>query len=101
MLVCDLPCSGLGVMGRKTDIRYKMTEEKADDLATLQRQILSVVYDYVKPGGTLLYSTCTIHRKENEDNVEWFLQEHPKFPWRCKDRCFRGKLEVMDFFLQS
>ena len=53
VLVCDLPCSGLGVMGKKTDIRYKMTKEKAAELAKLQRQILSVVWDYVRPGGTL------------------------------------------------
>ncbi|MBQ6811614.1 MAG: 16S rRNA (cytosine(967)-C(5))-methyltransferase RsmB, partial [Agathobacter sp.] len=72
VLICDLPCSGLGVMGKKTDIRYKMTPEKQKDLVELQRSILLVVYDYVKPGGTLVYSTCTIHKQENEGNVEWF-----------------------------
>ena len=99
VLVCDLPCSGLGVMGKKTDIRYKMTKEKAAELAKLQRQILSVVWDYVRPGGTLVYSTCTIHRSENEDNTAWFLKEHPEFfPWNSRDRFSREKPEVTDFF---
>ena len=49
------------------------------DLVELQRKILSVVKDYVKPDGKLLYSTCTIHREENEGNVEWFLKEYPEF----------------------
>ena len=79
ILVCDLPCSGLGVMGKKTDIRYKMTKEKTQELAALQRQILTAVWDYVRPGGTLLYSTCTINRAENEENISWFLQKHPEF----------------------
>lgn len=79
VLICDLPCSGLGVMGRKTDIRYKMTPEKARELAKLQRQILSVVHKYVKPEGTLVYSTCTIHEEENEKNVKWFLENYPEF----------------------
>lgn len=79
VLVCDLPCSGLGVMGRKTDIRHKMTEEKAHELAKLQRTILDTVCAYVKPQGTLIYSTCTVRKEENEDNVAWFVEEHPEF----------------------
>lgn len=99
VLVCDLPCSGLGVMGRKTDIRYKMTQQKAEDLAALQRQILSVVYDYVKPGGTLIYSTCTIEHRENEDNVAWFLQEHPDFSLELQRQMFPGEVGSDGFFL--
>ena len=79
VLVCDLPCSGLGVIGRKSDIRYKMTAEKAHDLALLQQQMLDTVCAYVKCGGKLIYSTCTIHKEENEDNVAAFLKKHPKF----------------------
>lgn len=79
ILMCDLPCSGLGVMGRKTDIRCKMTLEKADEVAKLQRKILGTVCAYVKPGGTMIYSTCTVRRAENEENVAWFLGEHPEF----------------------
>ena len=79
ILICDLPCSGLGVIGRKSDIRYKMTAEKAHDLAVLQQEMLDTVWKYVKRGGKLIYSTCTIHKEENEDNVVAFLQKHPQF----------------------
>ena len=99
VLVCDLPCSGLGVMGKKTDIRYKMTKEKAAELANLQRQILSVVWDYVRPGGTLVYSTCTIHRSENEDNTAWFLKEHPEFSLEFQRQIFPGEAGSDGFFL--
>ena len=79
VVLADLPCSGLGILGKKPDLRYKMTQEAADSLAHLQREMLDVVHRYVKPGGTLLYSTCTIHKAENEDNVHWFLAQHPEF----------------------
>lgn len=77
VVIADLPCSGLGVIGNKADIKYKMTPQKAAELAKLQRQILDVVWRYVKIGGVLIYSTCTIRGEENEENVEWFLKEHP------------------------
>ena len=57
-----------------------MTKENANELAKLQRQILSVVWQYVKPGGTLLYSTCTIHQAENQENAEWFMEHYPFEP---------------------
>ena len=79
IVLCDAPCSGLGVIAGKPDIKYHMTPQKQQDLVQLQRQILSVVGQYVKPGGVLLYSTCTVYRGENQDNVAWFLQEHPEF----------------------
>ncbi len=79
VVVADLPCSGLGVLGKKTDLKYKMTEKTQEDLVVLQRDILSKVKNYVKPDGHLIYSTCTIHKKENLDNVHWFLQENKDF----------------------
>lgn len=79
IVIADLPCSGLGVLGRKTDLKYKMTEQMQKDLVKLQRQILSTVHAYVKPGGKLLYSTCTIHRAENEENTRWFLEHIPGY----------------------
>ncbi|BCN31571.1 16S rRNA (cytosine(967)-C(5))-methyltransferase RsmB [Anaeromicropila herbilytica] len=75
LVIADLPCSGLGVIGKKTDIKYKMTKEKQDELVLMQRQILKVVSQYVKKGGTLIYSTCTVNRDENEENVKWILDE--------------------------
>ena len=71
IVIADLPCSGLGIMGRKPDIRYNITKEKLDDIISLQSDILKVVSRYVKTGGTLVYSTCTINRAENEDNADW------------------------------
>ena len=63
-----------------------MTPEKLHDLACLQREILSVVQRYVKPGGTLVYSTCTVNREENEDNMRWFLEHFPFEPVNLKGR---------------
>lgn len=77
IVIADLPCSGLGIIGKKPDIKYQVTEEKLKALAELQKEILSVVSRYVKPGGKLIYSTCTIDRLENEDQREWFLSRFP------------------------
>ena len=79
IVIADLPCSGLGILGKKPDLKSKMTVEMAKGLADLQRQILTVVHNYVKPGGKLLYSTCTINREENEDNTAWFVENFPEF----------------------
>jgi 16S rRNA (cytosine967-C5)-methyltransferase len=79
MVIADLPCSGLGVLGRKTDLKYKVTKIQTDELAALQKEILNTVCRYVKPGGTLVYSTCTINRAENIENVHWFLETHPEY----------------------
>lgn len=79
IVLADLPCSGLGVIGSKTDIKYNASEEKIQELSALQREILNTVEGYVKQGGTLMYSTCTITAEENQENVEWFLNEHPDF----------------------
>lgn len=77
IVIADLPCSGLGVIGRKPDIKYRMNRESMKTLAGLQRDILSQVSGYVKPGGVLIYSTCTVNPEENEENVRWFLREFP------------------------
>lgn len=79
IVIADLPCSGLGVLGRKPDLKYKMTQETQRELVKLQQEILSVTAEYVKDGGTLIYSTCTIHREENEGNVRWFERQFPQF----------------------
>lgn len=77
VVLADIPCSGLGVLSKKTDLKYRMTQEQQEELVELQRKILSTVWQYVKPGGTLVYSTCTVHKEENEKNVEWFLENCP------------------------
>ena len=78
-VLCDLPCSGLGVIGRKPDIKYRLKKENIAELAELQRRILDVASAYVKPGGILLYSTCTVTKEENEDNRTAFLKAHNDF----------------------
>lgn len=77
VVVADLPCSGLGVIGHKADIKYKTKPQDIRALAEQQRKILQTVYRYVKLGGTLLYSTCTIAPEENERQAEWILQNLP------------------------
>lgn len=77
VVLADIPCSGLGVLSKKTDLKYRMTPEQQEELVDLQQRILSVVWQYVKPGGTLVYSTCTVHKEENEGNVDWFLENYP------------------------
>ena len=78
LVIADLPCSGLGIAGRKKDIRYKMTEEQMGELAELQKRMLDVVREYVRCGGRLLFSTCTINPAENEENRAYLLQD-PRF----------------------
>lgn len=77
VVLADLPCSGYGVIGRKPDIKYKASPAKQEELVELQREILTQAVTYVRPGGTLLYSTCTLNQEENLDNVQWFLSSFP------------------------
>lgn len=77
-VICDVPCSGLGVIGSKPEIRYKDPADFAG-LYPTQRRILSSSANYVKAGGTLVYSTCTVNKTENEDIVRDFLQNDHRF----------------------
>ena len=78
VVIADVPCSGLGIIRKKPDIRYKNLAE-TEDLPQLQRKILENQASYVKPGGLLMYSTCTVLRRENEDVVASFLDSHGEF----------------------
>ncbi len=75
-VICDVPCSGLGVLGKKPDLRYR---ERSDALAPLGLEILNTSAKYLKAGGVLVYSTCTLSPDENEENVRRFLAENPSF----------------------
>ena len=90
IVIADLPCSGLGVIGRKPDIRYHASEEGIASLAALQREILPVVCRYVKPGGTLVYSTCTTTGEENIDNFRWLVKESGFLPVDITERFPEG-----------
>ena len=69
IVLCDLPCSGLGIIGRKPDIKANLTPEGQKELVALQQKILDNAVRYVRPDGQLLFSTCTVNSAENEDNV--------------------------------
>ncbi|MCM1143807.1 MAG: 16S rRNA (cytosine(967)-C(5))-methyltransferase RsmB [Blautia sp.] len=77
VVLADVPCSGLGVIGKKTDIKYHVSEQSLEEIVLLQKEIVKNAAAYVKPGGILMYSTCTIHSKENEEMVEWICSEFP------------------------
>ncbi len=77
-VIADVPCSGIGVIRKKPEIRHK-TEDEIKGLPTIQLDILNQLAEYVKPGGTLLYSTCTVLRCENEGVVDAFLSRNPEF----------------------
>jgi 16S rRNA (cytosine967-C5)-methyltransferase len=79
VVLVDAPCSGLGIVRRKPDIKYNKTPEDIESLTAIQKRILSTACEYVKPGGTLIYSTCTIGTAENGDIVKAFLEHHKDF----------------------
>lgn len=75
IVIADVPCSGLGVMGRKNDIKYNLTPEAIDELAALSRKILANAARYVKRGGILMFSTCTVTLAENQQNACFLAEE--------------------------
>lgn len=75
VVLADVPCTGLGVMGKKRDIKYRQREEALTDITVLQKEIVRQAASYVKPGGVFLYSTCTINRAENEEMTAWIRDE--------------------------
>lgn len=75
-VLLDAPCSGLGVLARRSDARWRKSEEDIAELQTLQKDILQAAARTVRPGGRLVYSTCTIEPEENEEVVSWFLEAH-------------------------
>lgn len=93
LLLCDLPCSGLGVLKKKPDIRFSMEPAKILNLQKLQREILEASCPYLKKGGRMIYSTCTLTREENEENASFIekrfgfrrLREEKLLPGRPSD----------------
>lgn len=77
IVLADVPCSGYGVIGKKPEIKYRATPQKQEEIVILQRTILDRAAEYVKPRGVLIYSTCTIAKEENEENMMWFMNNHP------------------------
>lgn len=100
-VLLDAPCSGLGVLNRRADLRWKMRRSALAEIAVLQRALLEAAAGYVKPGGVVIYSTCTLNRQENDDQVAGFLQEHPNFelaPFVCLNApCDTGMKTIYPF----
>jgi 16S rRNA (cytosine967-C5)-methyltransferase len=112
-VLLDAPCSGWGVIRRKPDIKWSKEPGEVKQLVQLQRQLLKAVAQLVKPGGVLVYSTCTLEPKENREQVEWFLAKHPEFEWDAsfadrlpdgvqrKARVEKGSVQILPHHLDS
>ena len=77
IVLADVPCSGIGVIGKKCDIKYRINEDEIKNITELQKKIMDNAWQYVKKGGTLIYSTCTISREENEEMVKYLTANAP------------------------
>lgn len=99
IVMADLPCSGLGVIGNKSDIKYNISEKQIKELAELQREILKVVSCYVKPGGRLIFSTCTVNKMENQENVKW-IEENLPFRLNSMEGILPKQLEGKEGYVQ-
>lgn len=103
VLIADVPCSGLGVIGRKPDLKNRLRKESLDEIITLQKKILRAVSGNVKKGGFLLYSTCTVNPGENEEMADWILNNlafeeasFERFPEELKDaRLSKGRVLIL------
>ncbi|MEG1994376.1 MAG: methyltransferase domain-containing protein, partial [Oscillospiraceae bacterium] len=99
-VLCDVPCSGLGIMGKKPEIKYKDPKD-FEDLPKIQYNILKNSSQYLKVGGILVYSTCTINKNENEKVIQRFLEENenyaPLFLEGHKDGSFMTTFLPMEY----
>ncbi|MBV7271939.1 16S rRNA (cytosine(967)-C(5))-methyltransferase RsmB [Clostridium thailandense] len=78
-VLIDVPCSGLGIIRKKPEIKWNKNTNDTKELVEIQRKIMVNASKYVKPGGKLIYSTCTLNKDENEENIKWFIKNHSEF----------------------
>jgi 16S rRNA (cytosine967-C5)-methyltransferase len=102
-ILVDAPCSGLGTLRSHPEIKWQRNESDIQRLRRLQAKILQRVATYLKPGGVLVYATCTLSRAENERNIELFLAEHPEFELQEAARYLpiQARQMVRDKFFQA
>jgi 16S rRNA (cytosine967-C5)-methyltransferase len=107
-ILIDVPCSGTGVLARRADLRWNRKLREIKSLAIKQRQILENMATYVKPGGILVYSTCSLEKEENRENVDWFLSSHPEFRIEPADQFVehdwcsqQGAVQILPFIHQQ
>lgn len=87
-ILLDVPCSGLGIIKRKPEIKWNKNREELKEIVKVQRDIMENSWQYLKIDGAMVYSTCTLNKEENEQNIEWFLNKHKD----CKlEKVFIGK----------
>ncbi|NFS52547.1 16S rRNA (cytosine(967)-C(5))-methyltransferase RsmB [Clostridium botulinum] len=75
-VLIDVPCSVLGIIRKKPEIKWNKTRENLREIIPVQREIMNNAWEYLKNGGVMIYSTCTLNKEENEENIEWFLNTH-------------------------
>lgn len=104
-VLLDAPCSGLGVLNRRADLRWRMRRSSLNEIEELQASLLDAATKYLKPSGTLVYSTCTLNKKENEDQVHAFIERHPEFELVAFDcigeKCDKGYKTIYPYIDQS
>jgi len=93
-VLADVPCSGFGTLRKNPDLRWRKGEKDIKRLSELQFSILANLAGYVREGGVLVYSTCTVFHEENEDVVERFLEEHPEFQLDRMEKVLPEKLHL-------
>ena len=98
-VLADVPCSGLGVLHKKPDIKYSRTEEEVLELSKIQEAILENAKDYLKPGGVLVYSTCTILPEENKMQVEKFLAKNKNFKKEFEEQILTSNIGESGFYI--
>ena len=103
VLIADVPCSGLGVIGKKQDIKYRVTRESLEDIVKLQKEIIANVVHYLKQDGVMMYSTCTMNPAENEEMAAWICREYDMkpesmaemMPQELKETAKRGMIQLL------
>ena len=98
-ILIDAPCSGLGDLSHKPEIRFHVTPESLDELAALQKQLLDVNAPYLKKGGQMVYSTCTLNKKENESQIKAFLTRHEEFELAEEHTVFPMEADSDGFYM--
>ena len=93
-VLIDVPCSGLGIIRKKPEIKWSKNIKDINSIVDIQRKIMENASKYVKKGGVLVYSTCTLNKQENESNVDWFIESHPEFKI---EPVFYGKLDNISY----
>lgn len=75
-VLLDVPCSGIGIIRKKPEIKWTKKRKDLKEIVEVQREILENAWEYLKTGGVMVYSTCTLNKEENEENIKWFLSKH-------------------------